>query len=223
MSDYAPQPPQPEIRTRSQAESVGEPPGAAQIDAAGPVAGCGTARPRAPWKTLVIAAAVSAGIALGALFFGGAGTDQVTDQERSRIEAEFNALSSVQLPAVAVAAADRDRALDSMKLPPAERAALATAVDQQQVKLVWITLWDTNVQDGDQVKVTSDSLTIPVALLKANTTIAIPLPASGVVNLTGVHDGGGGITVGVLSGGKPVNVPVMTPGQQIGIPVIAAP
>jgi len=219
MSDYAPPPPQPEIRTR--AESAGEPPAVADVERAGPAAGSAPARPGTTWKTLAIAAAVAAGIALGALFFGGDGADQVTDQERSRIAAEFNALGEVQLPAVA--AADRDRALDSMKLPPAERAAIATAVDQGQVKLVWITLWDNQVEDGDRVLLASDSLTLPVALLNAKTTVAIPLPASGVVNLTGVADGGGGITVGVLSGGNPVKVPVLAPGQQVGIPVIAAP
>ncbi|MBK8638390.1 MAG: hypothetical protein IPN92_08915 [Chromatiaceae bacterium] len=221
MPDYAPPPPQPEIRTRSQAESGIEQPTDAPARASQPDEGSGTVRPGAVWKTVAIAAAVAVGVALGALFLGGGAADQVTDQERSRIEAEFNALSSVQLPAVATA--DRDRALDSMKLPPAERTAIATAVDQGQVKLGWITLWDNYVEDGDRVLLSSDSLTIPVALLNAKTTVAMPLPNSGVVNLTGVNDGGGGITVGVLSGGNPVRVPVMAPGQTIGIPVVAAP
>lgn len=221
MSDYAPPPPTPEIRTRTQADTGIEPPADAQSSTTRPPGGTGTERSGTTWKTLAIAGAVAAGIALGALFFGGGGTDQVTDQERSRIVAEFNALDAVQLPAVA--AADRDRALDSMKLPPAGRAAMATAVDQYQVKLVWITLWDNYAEDGDRVQLNSESLTLPVALQNAKTTIAIPLPASGVVNLTGVNDGGGGITVGVLSGGTPVMVPVMAPGQQIGIPVVAAP
>jgi len=221
MSEYPSPLVQPEVRARAQAEAGAVPPANAQSEVSPPDHGAGQGRFPVTWKTLAIAVAVAAGIAVGALFFGGGGTDQVTDRERSRIQAEFNALGPVQL--AAVAAADRDRALDSMALPPAQRAAVATAVDQGQVGLVWITLWDNYAADGDRVQVSSDGLTLPVSLVNAKTTIAIPLPASGVVNLTGVYDGGGGITVGVLSGGQAVKVPVMAPGQQIGIPVVAAP
>ena len=49
------------------------------------------------------------------------------------------------------------------------------------------------------------------------------MPASGVVNLTGMVDGGGGITIAAKSGAAQVAMPSMQPGQSLGIPVTVAP
>jgi hypothetical protein len=50
-------------------------------------------------------------------------------------------------------------------------------------------------------------------------TLAVPVPLSGVVNIVGVRDGFGGITLGIQSALTPVLLPVLTEGQVIGVPI----
>ena len=58
-----------------------------------------------------------------------------------------------------------------------------------------------------------------VTLSHAPIAFAIPAPPDGVFRLTGVHDGGGGITVGASSGQNSIPLPLMSVGQVLGIPV----
>ena len=90
---------------------------------------------------------------------------------------------------------------------------------EQALRLAWITLWDTDTNDADTVLVTSDGYSRTVVLTNQPVRFAVPIPITGTVKLTGVHDGGGGITVGVTSGSTPVPLPLMSEGQVIGIPV----
>ncbi len=93
--------------------------------------------------------------------------------------------------------------------------------DDVDLPLAWLTLWDHRDEDGDIVRVVSEGYARSVPILHVPVTLAVPVPASGVINIVGVHDGFGGITVGIKSGATPVLLPVLSVGQVVGVPVLA--
>ena len=174
--------------------------------------------------------------------------DEVTKSEQqSRLEA-FNALGSLQLSAVpaqdigravqgmqltpAAAAALRvDLASTSPEAAPTapveqaqEHPSLQTPQPaaaqprRQRVRLVWITLWDTDVEDGDVVRIDSQGYSRTVKLTSKGNTFAVPVAVNDVIKVTGISDGdGGGITVGLASGNAKAIFPVMSEGQVLGL------
>jgi hypothetical protein len=95
-----------------------------------------------------------------------------------------------------------------------------SASSSQRVRLVWVTLWDTDVEDGDIVRLDSQGYSRTVRLSKKGDTFAVPVPVDGVIKVTGISDGdGGGITVGVASGSERAIFPIMSEGQQLGLKV----
>ncbi len=175
--------------------------------------------------------------------FPGEETDQVSEQQAGERRRAFSALKSIAL--VRVGPAELHAAVGSMKLPPVERERLLEQIMPSRavspelgmeppqasitppavreasatLPLVWITLWDTDAMDSDIVRLDSEGYSRTITLSKSPTTFAVPIPQSGVMNITGMRDGGGGITVGVMSGARPVSLPIMSEGQVIGIPV----
>jgi hypothetical protein len=107
---------------------------------------------------------------------------------------------------------------------PGVAAAPSATAQPQRLRLAWITLWDTDVEDGDAVRIDSAGYSRTVTLAKQPVTFAIPVPASGVIQITGVRDGeGGGITVGLASGSARAVFPVMSVGQTLGLNVRLGP
>jgi hypothetical protein len=88
------------------------------------------------------------------------------------------------------------------------------------IALTQITLWDTDVADGDVVRIVSSGYETEVQLAKSPITLAVPIPPRGVINIVGVRDGGGGITAGITVGGRAVDLPIMSAGQTLGVPVL---
>lgn len=138
------------------------------------------------------------------------------DQQQARNNA-FQAVGAVELEPVP--SAERQRAIADLQLPPDQAARLASDVASGAAKLVYITLWDDMAEDGDVVEVTSNGLARQVVITNAPTRIAMLAPPQGVVNLAGINDGGGGITIAAMSGSQRVALPYLVPGQRIGIPV----
>ncbi|MGA3281245.1 MAG: hypothetical protein ABSD50_09700 [Smithella sp.] len=96
---------------------------------------------------------------------------------------------------------------------------VAPAKDHR-IRLAWITVWDTDVEDGDVVRIDSQGYSRTILLKKKPLTFAVPVPASGVINVTGILDGdGGGITVGLASGASKAVFPIMSVGQVLGLKV----
>jgi hypothetical protein len=131
-----------------------------------------------------------------------------------------------------VSANDAVAAIDAMQLAPdAKRSLLAdlatpspmpskNAAPANRLRLAWVTLWDTDVEDGDVVRIDSQGYSRTVVLKKLPTTFAVPVPADGVIHVTGIRDGdGGGITVGLASGASKAVFPVMSEGQVLGLRV----
>jgi hypothetical protein len=123
---------------------------------------------------------------------------------------------------------ERASAVVSMKLDDESQETLraaampvsSSASDPASVRLAWLTVWDTDDEDGDVVRIDSAGYTRTISLTKRPITFAVPLPADGVINITGVRDGeGGGITVGASSGSSRVVLPIMSVGQVIGLHV----
>jgi len=103
-----------------------------------------------------------------------------------------------------------DRPLPGTAARPGENA----------IRLAWLTLWDSDVEDGDVVRIDSQGYSRMVYLTKAPVTFAVPVPSAGIINVTAIRDGdGGGITVGIASGSSKVILPVMSVGQVLGLKV----
>ncbi|MBI3374540.1 MAG: hypothetical protein HY017_22675 [Betaproteobacteria bacterium] len=148
---------------------------------------------------------------------------KLSPSDRSLLEAvvaETSAESQVQRgPQTGT---DNDPAAASARDPQAPRPApLPKASTKPAIRLAWITLWDTDAEDGDTVRIDSSGFSSVVTLANTPVTFAVPVPDQGVINVTGVHDGGGGITIGAMSGARRVALPVMSLGQVLGIPVVA--
>jgi len=96
----------------------------------------------------------------------------------------------------------------------------AAAQKRMPSQLAWVTLWDSDVEDGDAVRIESGGYARTVVLTKRGDTFAIPVPSSGQIHLIGVRDGdGGGITIGLASGAARVILPVMSVGQVLALNV----
>lgn len=147
--------------------------------------------------------------------------DHVDAQERQRLETEFTRVRSVRL--VKVEAADIDAVLDTMRLDPSSRQQLRSAIDRRnlggETTLAWVSLWDFAAADGDVVSLSSAGYNVSVPLQKAPAEFAVPVDASRQVRITGLHDGGGGITLAVKSGAEAISMPVLAEGQDISIPI----
>ena len=122
---------------------------------------------------------------------------------------------------------DLHTAIVGMHLPKTSHISVLTSATpaallnpQMPPRLAWITLWDSDVEDGDAVRLDSAGYSRTVSLTKQPQTFAIPVTATGQVTLTGVRDGdGGGITVGVASGAQQVLVPIMSVNQVLPLTV----
>lgn len=98
----------------------------------------------------------------------------------------------------------------------ASSSAMPSPATQPAIRFAWVTLWDSDVEDGDAVRIQSAGYLRTIVLTRQGITFAIPVPADGKITLTGVQDGdGGGITVGLGSGG----VPIMSVGQTLTLNV----
>lgn len=167
-----------------------------------------------------------AGLGFGMSHFGGPpARDEVSDAQKQALEQNFLKLAPVQL--TPVADAELDQALASMKLPPDQARALKQQLlgaptvqpGHQAMQLAWLEVWDARAEDGDVVHVSAAGYEVDVPMLHARTRIAVPVDASKSVVLTGVTDGGGGITLGVLTSMGVEQLPVLAPGASLTLPV----
>lgn len=102
-----------------------------------------------------------------------------------------------------------------------DRPAMQPLAQRQKLaRLAWMTLWDSDVEDGDAVRVECGGYARTVTLTKRGITFAVPVPPDGQIRLIGVRDGdGGGITVGLASGAAKVLLPIMSVGEVLNLNV----
>ena len=183
---------------------------------------------------------------LGTAMFDPDIQDRVTEAERRERQARMANLAPLEL--AVVTPARLDETLDNMELQANERQklrallsgdaertqtglttaaaqapALSTAVavplKKAPLRLVNISVWDTHAEDGDVIAIASAGYQRELVLTKVAQTLAVPVDASAVVRITGVHDGGGGITLGVRGSSQPLLMSIMSEGQTIILPV----
>lgn len=171
---------------------------------------------------VLIAAAVAmwggsggtAAAAIGAAMPGGADS-MPAEQVRARAAA-FAQLGGVVLPSVPPN--EMGMALQSITgYQPKQIASITQDIKAGRAELVYLTLWDDRVVDGDAVSIISAGITVQLPLTGQPQTIA--LPVAGSVWITGTHDGGGGITVAVQTATGPAFFPVLAVGQTLEVPV----
>ena len=122
----------------------------------------------------------------------------------------------------ATAAAHTDVAPTPTPAAPAQAAQplAAPATRAAQPVLVWVRLWDSDVEDGDVVRIDSAGYSRTVTLTKSGITFAVPVSVSGQIRIVGIRDGdGGGITVGLGSGSAQAILPIMSVGQVLTLNV----
>ena len=137
--------------------------------------------------------------------------------EAARRAARLADAGPIEVPIVAgrqIAAA-----LAALNLPAAEREQLAKDVEAGRLRLVWLSLYDTDAEDGDVVTIGSAGFLYTLGLAKAPAAVAVPVAIGGPVTLTGTRDGGGGVTVGVVGPQGPLPVPPLSVGQTISLAV----
>lgn len=171
--------------------------------------------------------------------------DQVSQEDAAARQAAFAAHSALDLSLVRDA--EVPQAVANLGLDPAQQAALLSelaasvatpeaqpavaqaqpsaphahpATQAQRLQLAWLTVWDTDAEDGDAVRIDSGGYSRTITLTKAPLTFAVPVPVDSVIRITGIRDGeGGGITVGLASGGSRAIFPIMSVGQTLGLNV----
>lgn len=163
------------------------------------------------------------GIVLVAVLFGGykffgSTKDDIDINTQKQWETAFMAIQPLHVDTVKEE--ELPEAIATMNLSQNDQNEIQKEIDNGRTRLVWVTLWDTVAEDDDVVEIESGGFNLNILLKNAVQRIAVPEPPSDTLNLSGVRDGGGGITVGMLSGTSPVNLPLMKVGQALGVPVI---
>ena len=156
---------------------------------------------------------------LGRLYWS-AGDPALDPAAQSARREAFRRAGQLMLPAVQPG--DLVEALQTMQLatqPPGVRQA----VEDSRQQLAWLTVWDDMDEDGDTVEIVSDGFARTVRLTNAPMRFAVPVPERGLIDVRGIYDGGGGITMSLMTTTGKVAMPIMDVGQVIGVPVQVGP
>lgn len=107
----------------------------------------------------------------------------------------------------------------STTIPKDKKPEVIANLTAGKNKLTEITVWDDVAEDGDVVSLSTAGVRQEVPILHQPTKVFLPLVAGQPVVLTGVKDGGGGITVAIGNGNTPLANPVLQEGESLSIPV----
>ena len=159
-----------------------------------------------------------------------AAADNLTQAEKDARAQQFAAVPRYALRRLD--ANEARSAIQNLPLPDDQKTALAqnivpTADSQTQAaqpawdkggqQMVELVLWDNVAEDGDVVQVSSLGYSQTIPITHAQQTVYFPAQYDVPVTITGIHDGGGGITLGFTGSGQPVSLPVMAEGQVISL------
>ncbi len=146
------------------------------------------------------------------------GADTVDVSETTRRIAGLAAAGP--LPLSQVGQADMTHALSASELPAGDSSALAADASAGRVRLVWLSLYDSDVEDGDVAEIRSGGFSRAVRLTKAPVAIAVPVGPDNTITVAGLVDGGGGgVTVGLVLPGGPLPLPPLSVGQTLRLPI----
>jgi hypothetical protein len=117
-----------------------------------------------------------------------------------------------------VAKAEVDLAIRSLIMSDAQKQRVRTALDEGRLRIAWTNLFDSEVEDGDWVRVTAGGFSQDVRLFKDPLRVAVPYMPGAPILITGLIDGDGhGITVGVHSGTSMFALKPLVKGESIQV------
>lgn len=146
--------------------------------------------------------------------------DNISEAERLTIESNFMRYTGALQP-VSIDNAEIRHQFTSANYYNAEtREQIIANIQTGEKKLGSITLWDNFDQDGDIVQIQTGGVVITVPVAHLPTTFLIPYKPGQPLLITGVHDGGGGITAAIATNSGEVPLPVITIGQTIELPLL---
>jgi len=144
---------------------------------------------------------------------------ELQPEEIARLTAEFATFKG-QLPGIDLSTtAAQSEAIRSMHRPEREARQLITDVLAGKRSLVKISVWDNVREDGDTVQVSSGGMTTQFVLTKVPMTIVMPFDPGASVTITGLRDGGGGITAAVELTTGPLPLPPLSVGEMRVLPL----
>jgi len=98
----------------------------------------------------------------------------------------------------------------------AERKRLREDVANKRVHLAVFTVWDTEDEDGDRVRVDSGGYSEDLTLRNARRDVFVPTTPGEPVRITAILDGGGGgVTLGAQTALGPIILPPLRVGQYV--------
>jgi len=179
-------------------------------------------KPKRKW-TFAIGAIIAATLAIGTVIGADINNylnngDNLNSQQQQALEADyFSALERGETfiqPVNFLDPKEREQAKAATGLKEEEAEALMKQAEGGLVSLGWITLWDNYAEDGDVVEVSANGLTRTVPILHAPVTIVVPYSVTAAeITITGVRDGGGGITVAAKTSGGNAPLPPLSVGE----------
>jgi hypothetical protein len=173
-----------------------------------------------PTRRLVTLGAVCLAVAALAVVRqqAGASMDDISPAEAQARAARLASFGP--LPLQTVQPGEVKTAVEALGLPPAEHVALIADLDNSRTRLIWLTLYDSDVEDGDVAEIRSGGFSRTVPLTRRPIKVAVPVGPDGAILLTGsVDGGGGGVTVGVVLPSGPLPLPPLSVGQTLRLPV----
>jgi hypothetical protein len=144
--------------------------------------------------------------------------DHVSMDKRAQIDGYFSGYTASLLPIDP----QKDKA-DFMAFPlmgAALKNQLWLDLEKGDRQITTVTLWDNFDEDGDVVSIESGGVTITVPLSHSPTRVYLPYKTGGSLIVTGLRDGGGGITAAIDTASGSVPLPVMAVGQSIVLPLL---
>lgn len=156
---------------------------------------------------------IAGGWGLGKIFGAASPVDHLTPDEIQQREQIFHAQPAFKV--TQIAQQDTAAKIATLPLPPEQKAVLTKSTTQAGQRLLELVVWDDVEQDGDVVHVDSAHFSQTVSLLKQPQTLYFPVADNVPITITGIRDGGGGITLGFTGSGVPVSLPVLGEGQSI--------
>lgn len=180
--------------------------------------------PKPKSKPWLIGAVAAVALGAGAFFFGlgpfaPQHTDDMSQQQVQQITAQFQH-AVADFPLVNLNdPKERAKAQAMLNLPAPDAQKIMQAADNGELQLAWVTVWDNYAEDGDVIGISSHGYSAQVALKNAPTTVIIPVTSAGTVQLTGIYDGGGGITAAAKTASGEIPFPPLNPGETVALPL----
>jgi hypothetical protein len=110
-------------------------------------------------------------------------------------------------------------ALASLLLPAEQKKQIEDHLAKDTIRLGAMTLWDNVAEDGDAVEVSGAGFTQRLTILHEPKVFFVPYMPGGSIHISGVADGGGGITIAIKTALGDQFLPPLSPGQAVEIQI----